>query len=132
MPVIYVGTPGPRQKAVVHLADPDSGRCRAIVKVPLQAAARAAIVRESGVLATLEQEACEVSPRLIYLDDSRGVATQRFLEGSSGSRKFLPEYQELLLSLALPDEHTTLAPATPSIGATTLSGISWSVGNYSW
>ena len=109
VPVIYVGTHGPRQKAVIHLVDPASGWCSAVVKVPLQAAASAAIARESVVLADLEEESCKVAPRLIYFDEVRGIATQRFLAGRSGNRKLLPEYLDLLQSLVLPDEHTTLA-----------------------
>ena len=109
VPLIYIGTPGPRQKAVVHLVDPASGQCGAVVKIPLQGAGRWAIVRESSVLAALEEECFKIAPRLVYFDDARGVATQQFMAGSSGSRRFLPEYQDLLQSLMLPDEHTTLA-----------------------
>ena len=108
VPVIYVGTPGPRQKAVIHLLDPSSGQCGVVVKTALQPLARAAIVREASVLAGLEEESCRIAPRLIYCDDSHGVATQRYVTGSSGSRKFLSEYQDLLRSLLLPDEYTTL------------------------
>jgi len=109
VPVIYVGTPGPRQKAVVHLVDPASGSCSAVVKIPLQIEAKSAIRRESVVLASLEEEDSRIAPRLIYLDDRQGVATQHFVNGTSGSRKFLSQYQDLLESMMLPDEHTTLA-----------------------
>jgi hypothetical protein len=109
VPAIYMGTPGPRQKAVIHLVDAASGRCGAVVKVPLQPSAREAIVRESDVLSVLEDELCISSPRLLYVDRARGISSQSFLTGSSGLRRFLPEYQDLLRSLVLLDERTTLA-----------------------
>lgn len=109
VPVVYVGTPGPRQKAVVHLVDPASGRCSAVVKIPLQPSSRAAIIQEATVLAELQEESCKVAPRLVYFDDFRAISTQHFLTGSPGNRKFLPEYHDLIESLLLRDEHTTLA-----------------------
>jgi hypothetical protein len=112
VPVIYIGTPGPRQKAILHLVDPASGECHAIVKVPLRAAARAAILRESDVLAVLEDELHACAPSVLSTDRSSGVAAQQFLFGACGNRRFLPEYQDLLRSLVLPDEHTTLAGHT--------------------
>src|SRR5271165_43241 len=48
--VVYIGTPGPRRKAVVHLVDRASATCRAVVKVPLAEEAKAAILHEAEVL----------------------------------------------------------------------------------
>jgi hypothetical protein len=105
IPVVYVGTPGPRRKAVVHLVEPESGSCEAIVKVPLCPGACDAIVREADVLTALAEERYSFSPHLLHLDRKRGVATQQYLPGRSGSRRMLPEYWELLRSLMLHDEH---------------------------
>ena len=109
VPVIYIGTPGPRQKAVMHLVNPVSGECEAVLKVPLRAGARESIVHESDVLAVMEDEFFTSAPSLLFSDRSLGVATQQFLPGKPGSRRWLPEYEKLLRSLLLPDEHTTLA-----------------------
>jgi hypothetical protein len=109
LPLVYVGTPGPSQKAVIHLVDPASGNCAAIVKVPLGAEATNAIVRDASTLGELAGEGLCCAPRLLYLDRSHGIATEQFLPGKSGSRRFLPEYLSLLGSLVLRYESTTIA-----------------------
>ncbi len=93
----------------MHLVNPASGECEAVLKVPLRAAARESIVHESDVLAVMEDEFFTTAPSLLFSDRPRGIATQKFLPGTSGSRRFLSEYQDLLRALLLPDEHTTLA-----------------------
>ncbi len=108
-PVIYIGSPGPRRKAVIHLVDRHSGLCGAIVKVALTDSARDAIVREAQVLAALGSEHYPYAPRLLCLDRERGIASQDFLPGTQGVRRFVPEYRNLLQSLMLPDESTSLA-----------------------
>lgn len=108
IPLIYVGTAGPRQKAVIHLIDAPTGNCLAVVKAPLGAEAKDAIVQEAGVLSALAEEGYPFSPRLLHRDDSRGIAAQQFVPGKSGKRRFAPEYQELLRSLALRDEMSRL------------------------
>ena len=109
VPLIYVGTPGPCRKAVIHLVDPASGNCDAIVKVPLCAGAGDAIVRDACTLAVLRSEGYSCAPRLLYMDRRRGVATQQFMPGKSGSRRFRPEYFGLLGSLVLRDRPTNIA-----------------------
>jgi len=109
VPLIYVGTPGPCQKAVIHLVDPTSGNCDAIVKVPLCFGAKDAIVRDACTLGVLAGEDYSFAPRLMHLDRRRGIATQQFLPGKSGSRRFRPEYFALLGSLVLRDEPTNIA-----------------------
>jgi hypothetical protein len=108
-PLVYVGTPGPRRKAVIHLVDPASGNCDAIVKVPLCTGAKNAIVRDACTLAVLAGERHTCAPRLLWLDRQYGISTQQFLPGKSGSRRFHLEYFALLASLVVQDEYTTLA-----------------------
>ena len=119
IPLVYVGTPGTTRKAVVHLVEPSSGECRAVLKLPLTHAAKAAIVREADVLAQLTEENYARAPRLLFVDRDRGVATQTFLPGRSGGRAFNTIHRELLNSLMLPGECITLANAlmdlTPSL-----------------
>jgi hypothetical protein len=109
IPVIYLGTPGPKRKAVVHLVEGASGRCKAVVKVPLTEDAKAAVLHEAEVLKALETERYELAPRLLHVDRSRGIATQTFVEGRPGSRKLTAEFWRLLQSLLLPGEITSLA-----------------------
>lgn len=108
VPLVYIGTPGPARKAVIHLVDPVSGLCGAVAKVPLCAGARRAIVREANMLSMLGREKSLLAPRLLEVDRERGIATQTFVAGKPGSRRFLREYWEMLRSLLLEDEHTTI------------------------
>ena len=109
VPVIYLGTPGPKRKSVVHLVDRASGSCRAVVKVPLTDEAKAAVLHEAEVLQALASERYEHSPRLLYADWARAITTQSFVEGRPGSRKLTQEFWRLLGTLLLPGETTTLA-----------------------
>jgi hypothetical protein len=107
--IIYVGTPGVARKAVVHLVDQASGQCGAIVKVPLGEAAGRAIVREADILNALAGEKCCCAPRLLHVDRERGIATQAFIPGKPGNRRFGERECSLLRCLLLRDETTTIA-----------------------
>ena len=96
VPVVYVGTPGVSRKAVIHLVHPASGTCDAIVKVPLTDAAQAAILREADVLATLADEGYTCAPRLLYVDQDRGVTTQTVAQREAGR----PEVHHRALGIA--------------------------------
>jgi len=109
LPLIYIGTPGPRRKAVIHLIDCASRNCEAIVKLPLGPEAKDAIIREADTLAALAEEGYPFSPRLLYVDRKGGIATQQFLPGTSASRGLRTEYCELLHSLMLLDQPTTIS-----------------------
>ena len=108
VPAVYLGTPGPARKAVIHLLDSSSGVCHVVVKVPINEGARAAILREANVLVSLASECRTFLPRLLYLDRGRGISTQTFLTGGSGSRGLLPEYLLLLRALSLLGETTSI------------------------
>ena len=107
--VIYVGTPGISRKAVIHLVDRASGQCSLVVKVPLAEAAKTAIIREAGMLATLAEEQYASVPRLLYVDHARGIAAQTFLPGIPTERGLSAQHWDLLRALVLEDETTTMA-----------------------
>jgi len=107
--VIYLGTPGPRRKAVVHLVERETEQCRAVVKVPLTDWAKAAVLHEADVLEALAAEGYEPAPRMLHADRARGITTQTFVEGHSASRRLGPDVWRLLRSLMLPGENTSLA-----------------------
>jgi phosphotransferase family enzyme len=108
IPVIYVGTPGPRRKAVVHLVERATAECKALVKVPLTEGAKTAVLQEADILQALEEQRYEAAPRLLFVDRPRGLATQTFIAGQPGARKLTPEHWRLLRSLLLPDQTTTI------------------------
>jgi len=111
IPVIYIGTPGPQRKAVVHLVGRESAACRVVVKVSLAEEAKAAILHEAEVLKALERERYEHSPRLLHVNPERGITAQTFVQGRPGGKKFASEYWWLLRSLMLPGESTSLSAA---------------------
>jgi hypothetical protein len=125
VPAVYLGTPGPSRKAVVHLLDSASGVCQIIVKVPVDKAAHAAILREADVLVTLAAERCISAPRLLSVDRDRGISAQTVLPGAVGSRRLLPEYLQLLRALRLPDETTSIGKHA----ATLQEQLLWSAGS---
>lgn len=91
VPLIHVGTPGPRRKAIVHLVDSGSHACELIVKVPLTEAAGWAIRHEAKTLAQLHKERFSGAPRLVEFDEAAGVASQTAVVGSHVSQKFSRE-----------------------------------------
>ncbi|MGB8768866.1 MAG: phosphotransferase [Candidatus Korobacteraceae bacterium] len=105
---VYLGTPGPSRKAVIHLLDPGSGVCQMVVKVPMNEAARAAILQEAAVLASLAAEQYTLAPRLLSVDRNRSISAQTVLCGRPGSRRLLPEYLQLLRFLKLPGRATSI------------------------
>jgi Phosphotransferase enzyme family len=105
---VYLGTPGPSRKAVIHLLDSSSGDCQVVVKVPISDGAHAAILREADVLSSLAEERCSFAPRLLSVDRERGISAQTVVPGVAGSRRLLPEYLRLLRSLRLPGETTSV------------------------
>ena len=58
------------------------------MKVPLAEGAKQAILREADMLATLAEEKYDCAPRLLYLNRELGIATQTFIPGASGDRRF--------------------------------------------
>ena len=124
VPLIYIGTPGISRKAVIHLVNAASGSCDVIVKAPLTEAARVAIVREADVLTTLADEDYTCAPRLLCVDQERGVAAQTALNGKVGSRKLTDSYWVLLRSLMLPGESTAIVGHAAEWGEQLL----WAVG----
>lgn len=108
VPVVYIGTPGAGRKAVIHLVNPVSGICEAIVKVPLAKEAQMAILREAEVLQVLADEGCTCAPQLLHVDWERGVTTQTAANGKAGGRKFTNGYWAALRSLMLTGESTSV------------------------
>ena len=112
---VYLGTPGPARKAVIHLVDSSSGVCQVIVKIPINDGARAAILREAEALSILATERCTFAPRLLSVDRHRGISAQTVLPGAAGSRRLLPEYLQLLRALRISGETTSIAEQSANL-----------------
>ena len=107
-PLIYLGTPGPRRKAVVHLIDARTHRCELIVKVPLAEEAQLAIRHEAHVLLELHKEGFTDAPRLVELNFDEGIASQTFIPGRRSGLRSTREMEGALRRLSLPGESITL------------------------
>ena len=113
-PLIYLGTPGPRRKAIVHLIDPTSHACELIVKVPMTEAAKTASRHEAQILVQLQQEGFAAAPRLVERDDAAGIASQTVVKGSPCGLKFSREVAVLAQSLHGRGERVSLLNAADS------------------
>lgn len=107
--LIYLGTPGERRKAVLHLLNSQSGVCELIVKVPLTTGAASAIAREAATLRSLERQGFTAAPRLVQYDGGRHVSSQTVMQGVRCGMKFNREVADLLQLLQLPGQTTILA-----------------------
>ncbi len=115
VPFVYIGTPSPTRKAVVHLVDSATGKCRAVVKVPLTVPAKLAVVHEADTLQELSRSGFPRAPELLFVDRQRGIASQTAVAGEPGHRRFSQSYWELLKSLMLPGRAITIASARKQI-----------------
>jgi len=107
-PLVYLGTPGAKRKAVVHLIDRDSKRCELIVKVPLTEAAKEAIAAEAETLIELQSEGFVDAPRLVVFDPANSIASQSVVPGRRCGLQFNREVAELLQRLLRRGETITL------------------------
>lgn len=114
-PLVHLGTPGPRRKAVVHLIDPISHACELIVKVPITEAAKWAIRHEAQTLVQLEREGFSAAPRLVALDETAGIASQTVVGGSRAGLKYTREVAVLLQSLERHGESLNFEQMTPAL-----------------
>ena len=81
VPVIYVGTPGAQQKAVITLIEINSGNPVAVMKVALADGAIASIITEASMLKRLLSKGVDDVPRLIGINQENGVSLQTVVSG---------------------------------------------------
>ncbi|WP_237067312.1 aminoglycoside phosphotransferase family protein [Microbulbifer guangxiensis] len=98
-PVIYVGTPGRQQKAVVSLVCGQSNSVVAVLKVPLQLGAKDSIQREVSALRKLNLAGVQSVPKYIGSDKSQGWSLQSVLKGRVSGGKLRKSHVDFLLSL---------------------------------
>ncbi len=116
VPVIYIGTPGQRRKAVLGLIQPQDRKVASIGKVPLGHSANLAINHEVDILDTLAKEKPGRAPRNLFVDRGKGFATQEFFPGRSSDRFLTESHMTFLADLAVPGETTSLREAAEYLG----------------
>ncbi len=87
-PFVYIGTPGPTQKAVLSLFDSHSKNMILVAKAPLGGRASDNILYEYDVLSDLETEDLVLAPRPLFVDRERGLAVQEGIVGEMLGSKF--------------------------------------------
>lgn len=107
IPIVYVGTPGPQQKAVVTLVDVSSKKAIAILKIALGQQAKASIMHEANMLTKLAELGVENVPNLITVNEISGFALQTVLLGKLSPRGFNNAHMKFLLSLPESNEKTS-------------------------
>ncbi|MBQ0799825.1 MAG: aminoglycoside phosphotransferase family protein [Porticoccaceae bacterium] len=103
-PVIYVGTRGSQQKAVVTFVDLNTGQPLVIMKVALESGARISLKREAETLKSLAQLGVRNVPKLLTIDNENGPTWQTVISGRLTSRKLTRSHIDFLLKLP---RHTT-------------------------
>jgi len=108
VPVIYVGTPGPRRKAVFSLIDSQMKRITSIGKAPLGPSAGLAINHEVDILGTLAKEKPGRAPNTLFVNRRNGIATQEFVSGSTTGQRLTERHVAFLADLSIPGETISL------------------------
>jgi hypothetical protein len=106
IPVIYVGTPGPQQKAVITLVEEESKQPVCVIKIALEQRAKVSILQEADILVILNKSGITNVPELIKSNDLLGFSQQTILKGSLSSRRFTKSHLKFLLSLPMLSEKT--------------------------
>ena len=104
VPVVYIGTPGATQKAVISLVNSYTRKVVSIAKIPLGREASTNIFHEYGALSKLSTTKPGVAPRPYYMNYDLGSSSQEALRGRLVGRKYLHEYDAYLNSLQTASE----------------------------
>ena len=108
IPVIYVGEPLARGKAVASLVDSQQKTCQLIAKAPVGKAAADKIRHEAAMLQHLAITQADIAPQLRCIQTDSGLSTQQVLALPSSPRAFSSAHLRYLINL--PQTHpTTLA-----------------------
>jgi hypothetical protein len=94
--VVYLGWPSHTRKAIAFFVDKSSS-VKAVAKVPLYAAATAAILNEAVLSRRLRSK--RILPQILFADEERGIAAQTWVQGKAVSRTLCNEHIDLLSRL---------------------------------
>lgn len=108
VPVVYVGTTGSTQKAVVTLLDKRNQEILGVAKLPLGAMAATNILSEADVLTELASELPGLAPECLFSDSKKGVMVQQVLLGTPVKRDLTLAHIQWLSGLHQGPETTTI------------------------
>jgi len=100
IPVIYVGTPGEQQKAVITLVEEVNTVPVAVIKVALENAACGSLLVEANTLAALQEKQVSNVPQLQSISKDSTYSSQSIVPGKLSNRTLSKIHINLLLSLA--------------------------------
>ncbi len=107
VPSIYIGTPGPAQKAVATLVA--DGAAVAVAKAPLGPLAASGILHEAAMLERLATEKPGMAPRLLHTDRDAGIGVQEAVMGRPCGRRLGAAHLGWLAGLRMTGAETSLA-----------------------
>jgi hypothetical protein len=102
----YIGNIFPTRKALIFFVD-ESARVRAVAKVPIYPAAKAAILNEVSMLTKLRDRL--PVPGVLFSDEEQGIAAQSWMEGVNIPRRFGREHLDLLTRFGSEISHVRLS-----------------------
>ena len=108
VPLIYIGSPGPKRKAVVSLVDKQKSNLIGIAKVPLAHKATAMILQEAQTLTRLAPEKPGLAPNLMYVNPQTGIAVQTPREGKPTGTRLTSAHLPWFSSVSIPNQQTSL------------------------
>ncbi len=115
IPVVYVGTPGPQQKGVVTLVDPESCTPLAVMKVALSEGAKVSLLHEAKILEKLAAANLYGTPALLGIEENGMRTWQTVITGPLTNRKLTQAHIDWLLRLPRTGKTTTLEKQQPLI-----------------
>ncbi len=108
-PTLYIGTPGPTQKAVVLFVDCQQLQSSYVVKIPLCSKAFDTIINEARVIKTLVKEKPQITvPKILHQDNVKGMSIQEALTIRTTGIHLTDQHLQFLLLLRINDEFTTI------------------------
>jgi hypothetical protein len=107
IPIVYVGTLGNQQKAVVTLVDPDTKLPNSVMKVALADKAVDSVKVEADMLTVLKKLHFDNIPQLLLLDENCRYSLQSFISGTLSERTLTQAHVEFLIDLPSIDKSKT-------------------------
>ena len=98
-PVVYIGTPGPDQKAVASIVDRETLNTHCIIKIPLGQNASKKIIHEAKMIKSLNKKKANLGPDNIFVDEKKGIAGQKAISGKLANREMTNHLIEWLAAL---------------------------------
>lgn len=99
IPIIYVGTAGPKQKLVVIAVNPTSQKAEQVMKIPLGPQACEAVLKEARILSELQMFNPSLGPQPLWVNEDTGTSAQAYLFSSPAPVQLTHLHIDWLLKL---------------------------------